>query len=37
MKFGSLCDITKEKSCQKFFTKSATWKLVPGPFECGKN
>ena len=34
---ASLCHITKEKISSKFFTKTATWKLVPGPFVFAKN
>ena len=29
---ASLCHTTKEKIYSKSFTKTAAWKLVPGPF-----
>ena len=35
--FVKLCHITKEKALLKNSTKTATWKLVPGPFACVKN
>ena len=34
---ASLCHITKERFLSKNFTKSATWKVVPGPFVVTKN
>ena len=34
---ASLCHITKEKISSKNSTKTATWKLVPGPFVFAKN
>ena len=33
----SLCHITKEEISSKFFTKTAAWKLVLGPFVFAKN
>ena len=37
MKFSSLYNITKGKKLSKNSTKTATWKLVPGPFVFTKN
>ena len=34
---ASLCIVTKEKISSKKFKKTATWKLVPGPFVIAKN
>ena len=34
---ASLCHITKEKISSENFTKTAAWKLVPGPFIFPKN
>ena len=34
---ASLCHITKEKNSTKNSTKTATWKLAPGPFVFAKN
>ena len=37
LNMASLCHITKEKISSKDFTKTAAWKLVPGPFVFAKN
>ena len=34
---AGLCHITKEKISLKHSTKTATWKIVPGPFVFAKN
>ena len=37
MKLASLCHTIKEKVLSKGSTKTAIWKLVPGPFVFVKN
>ena len=34
---ASLCHTTKEEKSSKNSAKTATWKLVPGPFVFAKN
>ena len=37
MKLTSLCHIPKEIISSENYTKTVTWKLVPGPFAFAKN
>ena len=37
MKFGQFMSYSKEKILSKNSRKTATWKLVPGPFVFAKN
>ena len=37
MKFGQFMSYYKRKKLSKHFAKTATWKLVPGPFVFTKD